>query len=280
MSFQLFSLSFAILNTFFCPLVVSASAYSWAIVGPCSCPDYLYHFLASSVNWYLRCGSANFHHFVLGYLDGFLSAALLLTSVHTCGICLVIPNGHWDVTDYLENQSRRNNLRIDGVKERGGETWEMTEEALRRTFEHGLKMPTEQVRSLAIERAHRTGGKTDRDRTIVVKFASFKARDAILQAARAAKPRGVYVNEDFSMRVVNRRKELIPEMRAARDIGKIAYLSFDKLVVKDRLERCWKHSLTTYISSLVTNVLFNFCFYLIMTMLFLTCLLFSSAYIL
>ena len=33
-----------------------------------------------------------------------------------------------------------------------------------------------------------------------------------------------------------------------------------------------------YISSLVTNVLFNFCFYLIMTMLFLTCLLFSSAY--
>ena len=120
-----------------------------------------------------------------------------------------------DATDYLENQSRRNNLRIDGVKERGGETWEMTEEALRRTFEHDLKMPTEQVRSLAIERAHRTGGKTDRDRTIVVKFASFKARDAVLQAARAAKPRGVYVNEDFSMRVVNRRKELIPEMRAA-----------------------------------------------------------------
>ena len=31
-------------------------------------------------------------------------------------------------------------------------------------------------------------------------------------------------------------------------------------------------------SSFVTNVLFNFCFYLIMTMLFLTCLLFLSAY--
>ena len=78
-----------------------------------------------------------------------------------------------DTTDYLENQSRRNNLRIDGVKERGGEMWEMTEEALRRTFENDLKMPTEQVRRLAIERAHRTGGKADRDRTIVVKFASF-----------------------------------------------------------------------------------------------------------
>ena len=80
-----------------------------------------------------------------------------------------------DTTDYLENQSRRNNLRIDGVKERGGDMWEMTEEALRRTFENDLKMPTEQERSLAIERAHRTGGKADRDRTIVVKFVSFKA---------------------------------------------------------------------------------------------------------
>ena len=65
----------------------------------------------------------------------------------------------------------------------------MTEEALRRTFENDLKMPTEQVRSLAIERAYRPGGKADRDRTIVVKFASFKASDAVLQAARSTKPR-------------------------------------------------------------------------------------------
>ena len=40
-----------------------------------------------------------------------------------------------DQTDYLENQSRRNNLRIDGIKERGDETWEETEAALRRTLE-------------------------------------------------------------------------------------------------------------------------------------------------
>ena len=39
------------------------------------------------------------------------------------------------------------------------------------------------------------------------------------------------------MRVVSRRKELIPEMKEARDRGKIAYLSYDRLVVKDRQER-------------------------------------------
>ena len=45
------------------------------------------------------------------------------------------------------------------------------------------------------------------------------------------KPRGTYLNEDYSQRVVARRKELIPAMKDARERGKIAYLSFDKLEI-------------------------------------------------
>ena len=144
-----------------------------------------------------------------------------------------------DTIDYLENQSRRNNLRIDGVKERAEETWADTEQALRKVLETDLKMPADHVKAIAIERAHRTGGaqNADRDRTVVVKFTNFKERDSVLQAARANRPRGVFVNEDFSMRVVSRRKELIREMKEARDRGKIAYLSYDRLVIKDRQER-------------------------------------------
>ena len=144
-----------------------------------------------------------------------------------------------DNIDYLENQSRRNNLRIDGVKERAEETWADTEQALRKVLETDLKMPADHVKAIAIERAHRTGGaqNAERDRTVVVKFTHVKDRDSMLQAARANRPRGVFVNEDFSMRVVSRRKKLIPEMKEARDRGKIAYLSYDRLVVKDRQER-------------------------------------------
>ena len=103
-------------------------------------------------------------------------------------------------------------------------------------LETDLKMPSDHVKAIAIERAHRTGGaqNAERDRTVVVNFTHFKDRDSVLQAARANQPRGVFVNEDFSMRVVSRRKELIPEMKEARDRGKIAYLSYDRLVVKDR----------------------------------------------
>ena len=70
--------------------------------------------------------------------------------------------------------------------------------------------------TMPIERAHRTGGggggggggapNDGRDRIIVVKFRSFKDRDAVLQATRVNKPQGMFVNEDFSQRVVSRRK--------------------------------------------------------------------------
>ena len=58
-----------------------------------------------------------------------------------------------------------------------------------------------------------------------------------MQAARKEKPRGVYINEDLSQRVMARRRELMPRLREAREQGKIAYLTYDKLVVRDRVER-------------------------------------------
>ena len=44
-----------------------------------------------------------------------------------------------------------------------------------------------------------------------------------------------YVNEDHSQWVMTRRKQLLPKTSEARERGKVAYLSFDKLVVKDKL---------------------------------------------
>ena len=69
---------------------------------------------------------------------------------------------------------------------------------------------------------------------IVVKFAQYKDRELVLAAAKKKRPRGIYVNEDFSQRIMARRKELLPKMMKAREEGKIAYPSFDKLVIRDR----------------------------------------------
>nr|XP_047141507.1 uncharacterized protein LOC124816378 [Hydra vulgaris] len=55
----------------------------------------------------------------------------------------------------LENRSRRNNLRIEGVNELPGETWNDCEKIVKDIFSKKLKIPNE----IIIERAHRSGPK-------------------------------------------------------------------------------------------------------------------------
>ena len=70
----------------------------------------------------------------------------------------------------LEDRSRRNNLRVDGIKERPNETWENWESELHTLFKESLGIEEEVV----IERTHRV--KTDKNeksntpRTIVCRI--------------------------------------------------------------------------------------------------------------
>ena len=116
----------------------------------------------------------------------------------------------------------------------GEKTEEMVKQQMTKTF----SIPQIEVDQIKIERAYRTGASKAKDgknkpRTIMVKFTSFKDRELLLQKARQVKPRGLFVNEDYSSKTLMKRKELIPKMMALRAEGKYAYISFDKLVVKD-----------------------------------------------
>ena len=120
---------------------------------------------------------------------------------------------------------RRNNLRIDGVIESPAETWADTEAAVRKTFATSLKLSERHAKDIRIERAHRTGGDnhSDKPKTVIVKFESYKDRDTVMRAARKEKPRGVFVNEDLPQRVMAHRRELMPRLSEARRQGRIAY---------------------------------------------------------
>ena len=56
----------------------------------------------------------------------------------------------------LEDRSRRNNLRFEGIKQHENESWEDCENKIYDLLENKLEMNTENV---VIERAHRTGKK-------------------------------------------------------------------------------------------------------------------------
>ena len=53
----------------------------------------------------------------------------------------------------LEDRTRRNNLRIDGVNESVKETWDETEEKVMKILKNNLGITT----AVKIERAHRAG---------------------------------------------------------------------------------------------------------------------------
>ena len=152
-----------------------------------------------------------------------------------------------DGQESFENYSRRNNIKVFGIPEKDTnngsdpEVWEEFEAAVKNEIHTKLKINPE---SMVIERAHRVGKCRDpfhhladgtkvksRPRPIVAKFLSWKDKERVLRSARSIKPDGVQFLEDFSKRTLDKRKEKIPELIAARKSGKRAFLVMDKIII-------------------------------------------------
>ena len=151
--------------------------------------------------------------------------------------------------EYLENQSRRNNIKIVGVPEDKAteRSWDDTEKVVKDLIKEKLNLNEE----VEIERCHRVGNpnpsssgrshhqrRGNRDanspRNIIVKLAKWKVKEKILKEARTIKPDGVKFLNDFSSRTLERRADKIPQLIEARQQGKIAYFIMDKLIIKNR----------------------------------------------
>lgn len=138
-----------------------------------------------------------------------------------------------DKLDYLENQSRRNNIRFDNIPEDPKETWDDTETKVRKVLESNMGFKEK----IPIERAHRVGKgrrSDNKPRSIVVKFLKFKDRESVLKNGSKLKGTNIFAREDLSERILARRASQMEEFKDARRNGKIAYFVLDKLVVKDR----------------------------------------------
>ncbi|XP_065661851.1 uncharacterized protein LOC136084801 [Hydra vulgaris] len=90
------------------------------------------------------------------------------------------------------------------------------------------------IKYVKIERAHRAG-KEDikKHRTIVVKLLDFKYKEAILRNSSKLKGKNIFINEDFCAETNRIRKDLQEKMKIERQSGKFAYISYDKLIVRE-----------------------------------------------
>ena len=111
----------------------------------------------------------------------------------------------------LENQSRRNSIRIDGIPQEDNESWLNNETKVKEALHEKLNLSFEPV----IERGYRVGvrprssaadGINRPRRTIVCCLRDWKQKDEILRAARRIKPSGIFVNEDHANETLEKRK--------------------------------------------------------------------------
>ncbi|XP_065654919.1 uncharacterized protein LOC136081523 [Hydra vulgaris] len=129
----------------------------------------------------------------------------------------------------IEDRSRRNNLRVDGLKESKNESWSDSEAKVLKLFEETLGL-----KDIKIERAHRTGSRDNKKiRSIVLKLLNYKDKENILKNSQKLKGENIYINEDYCAETMLIRKELRAGMKKAREAGMFAYISYDKLVVRE-----------------------------------------------
>ena len=141
---------------------------------------------------------------------------------------------HMDKLEYLENQSRRNNIRIDGIPEEENELWDTAADKVKHVLTEKLGLAA----APDIERAHRVGrfvaGSKRRPRTIVCRLRDWRQKDLIISSARRTKPAGLFINEDLSKETIEKREVQRPKMEEAKRNGRMAYFVLDRLVVTDR----------------------------------------------
>lgn len=143
---------------------------------------------------------------------------------------LLDPNDVSEKLIELEDRSRRNNLRFDGLTEDTNETWDDCERKIQKILSDKLEI-TEDVE---IERCHRMGKrKGNRPRTIICKFLRFKDKQKILKNAKKLKNSGIYIYEDFCNDTMELRKSLWEEVMEHRRQGKFAFLNYRSIIVRN-----------------------------------------------
>ena len=142
--------------------------------------------------------------------------------------------------EYLENQSRRNNIRVSGIPECPGETWNDSENKVKEAIKssHGLEIEIE--RAHRVDKRKKVGGKQSKEekekpRTIVCKLKDWKQRESVIREARKVKPKGFYIAEALARSTLRKREEQIEAMKKARDAGKRAYFILDRLIIRDKI---------------------------------------------
>ena len=134
-------------------------------------------------------------------------------------------------TRKIEDDTRIKNIRISGMHELDGETKEQTTDMVKKLIRNKL-----QENDIILKTAHRVGRneRNGGERQIIAKLGSASDKITCLKQSRKLKGSNIYINEDLSYATMQIRKTKLPELKAKRAAGYIAYFSGTDIVVKNR----------------------------------------------
>lgn len=108
-----------------------------------------------------------------------------------------------------------------------------------------------------IERCHRLGTrKSEKPRPAIIKLLDFRTKVHILSNASKLKGTDIFINEDFSVRVRQIRKELWQHSADLRKEAEKVRLQYDQLVI-DSVRYVWDDSTKSIVESSSTKSIVN-----------------------
>lgn len=126
----------------------------------------------------------------------------------------------------IELEKRKYNLVFFGIEESGKPEAEMVDYIKDIIIETGTHIDSQEIKNI-----YRIGKNNNKSRPVVVTIASLWKKHIILKN-KANLPPGMNVKEDYTKEVLEKRKQLQPQLEEERKKGNIAFLKYDKLIVK------------------------------------------------
>lgn len=126
----------------------------------------------------------------------------------------------------LEKEKRVKNLVFFGIEEKGKTELELVDSVKEILVDSGTHIDSQEISNI-----HRIGTNFEKNRPIIISLTTSWKKHLILKNKRNL-PTNVFVNEDYPKEVLETRKQLKPQLEAERKNGNIAFIKYDKLIVK------------------------------------------------
>lgn len=131
--------------------------------------------------------------------------------------------------EYLKRDKKQNNIVIFGLKEGEESTSGLIQEA-KKIFLRDIKI---NIEAFEINNIFRIGKRNPgvKPRPVLLSFVNAWKKNEVMKVRKDLKD--IYITEDYTKEVLEKRKLLQNRLNEERTKGNIAYLKYDKLVVKE-----------------------------------------------